>query len=368
MIDETKRKTAVTVRSTGEDAYFAASNSARGFRSYYSECFDNARIGRLYAVKGGPGTGKSRFLREVAESGEKHGYRAEYIYCSSDPDSLDGVILTKEGSDGIALLDATAPHVYEPSRPGYREEIVNLGAFWDGELLRAEGERIAALNRQKQNAYQRAYRYLAGYGEMTAVRDGLIEPFLKTDAIRAYAKKFVKDFPNGKQFREQIALNCSVGMSGVVAFDTCFASAKKRYQVEDCRGSAAVFLEAIYELAKEKKLSVRVSRDPILSEKIDGLYFPKEKTAFAVARGEKIGVSHRRVSLRRFVKTEEMHDLRGDLNFAERMRRAMLEGAVEMLGKVRDAHFAVEEIYVRAMDFGAKENFTKAFCQKLFGG
>ena len=74
-----EKRTAVTVRSTGEDAYFAASNSASGFQSYYAACFDNARIGRLYAVKGGPGTGKSRFLREVAACGAGHGWQTEFI-------------------------------------------------------------------------------------------------------------------------------------------------------------------------------------------------------------------------------------------------------------------------------------------------
>ena len=82
---------------TGEDAYFAASNSEAGFHSYYSECFEASHIGRIYAVKGGPGTGKSRFLRDVAEYATAKGSRCEYIYCSSDAASLDGVIL----QDGV---------------------------------------------------------------------------------------------------------------------------------------------------------------------------------------------------------------------------------------------------------------------------
>ena len=116
------------MREKNEDAYFAASNSERGFYSYYQECFDHPRVDRVYAVKGGPGTGKSRFLRDVAQAAAAEGRQVEYIYCSSDPDSLDGVILTGKGRC-IALLDATAPHVYEPAHPGVREEIVNLGAF-----------------------------------------------------------------------------------------------------------------------------------------------------------------------------------------------------------------------------------------------
>ena len=155
-------------------------------------------------------------------------------------------------------------------------------------------------------------------------------------------------------------------MRGVVAFDTFFAKAQRRCLIEDCRGSAAVLTGRLYELAREKKMKVRVSRDPLTPEKIDGLFFPQSRTAFVVSRGEATDLPHRSVSMRRFVETSKMHGLRGDLNFAERMRRTMLEGGVEMLEEVRRIHFEVEKIYTGAMDFGAKERFTEAFCTSLF--
>ena len=45
----------------------------------------------------------------------------------------------------------------------------------------------------------------------------------------------------------------------------------------------------------------------------------------------------------------------------------MLKGALEQLEEVRKTHFSVENIYIRAMDFEAKERFTEAFCKSLFG-
>lgn len=360
-----QKENAFILRSTGEDAYFAASNSARGFQSYYSACFDQARIGRLYAVKGGPGTGKSRFLREVAAAGEAKGWQAEYIYCSSDPDSLDGVIFTQPEKEGIALLDATAPHVYEPNRPGYREEIVNLGAFWNGELLRAKGAEIAALNRQKQEAYRMAYRYLSGYGAFTETRDELVAPFLRKAAMQAFAEKMMRGLREGREYEEQIALARSLGMRGMVVLDTYCSKANTVYFVEDCRGSAPLFLAMLSRLAKEKKLAVRVSRHPLLPEQIDALYFPQTGAAFVTFPGGNPQKIHK-ISMRRFVETESMHAIRKELNFSERMRRAALEGAILCFEQVRQAHFAVEQIYIRAMDFGAKESFTKSFCASLF--
>ena len=44
---------------------FAASNSCEGFKSYYGEIFAGPGIERLYVIKGGPGTGKSHFMRTV---------------------------------------------------------------------------------------------------------------------------------------------------------------------------------------------------------------------------------------------------------------------------------------------------------------
>lgn len=355
------------IRSDGEDAYFVASNSAGGFWSRYSETFDDRRIGRLYAIKGGPGTGKSRFMRDVANAGTAHGWRAEMIYCSSDSDSLDGIILTKEGEEGIAVLDATAPHVYEPRRPGYREEIVNLGEFWSAEALRGERDELDRLDREKAEAYRRAYRYLAGYGGMTESLEELTAPFLRERAILRFAARLTRDLPNGSEFRPRTALMRGIGMRGRVVFDTFFAQAEKICLIEDCHGSAYLLMREIYRQAAEKRLAVRVSRNPILPERTDALFFADSGVVFAVLPEETCRFPHRSVSMRRFVDTGGMRRVRESVNYAERVRRVMLTGAVEELERAANLHFRIEAIYERAMDFSAKEAYTAAFCRRLFG-
>ena len=89
--------------------YFAASNSAEGFKSYYANVFDKNDFSKIYVIKGGPGTGKSSFMREIASRADEKGFSAILIYCSSDPASLDGVILPELK---IAVLDGTPPHTY----------------------------------------------------------------------------------------------------------------------------------------------------------------------------------------------------------------------------------------------------------------
>lgn len=354
----------MSLRKTDEDAYFAASNSKQGFFSYYHECFDHARVTRVYAVKGGPGTGKSYFLRTVSDFGEAHGWRSEKIYCSSDPDSLDGVLLFR-ADEGLAFLDATAPHVYEPSLPGLREEIVNLGTFWDVEKLTARAKDLQALITQKGEAYRRAYRYLASVGEMRAARDSLVLPYLNLEGMRTFAKKQFRDIPQGEKYSVQHALMRSVGMRGCVGMDTYFAKAKRIFLIEDCKGAATHFMGMLADEAVQKRQSVRVSHDPVCPECIDAILLENSGTVFAVCREEECDHPHKLLRLRRFVSISKMRPFLSRVRYAERMGEAMLAGAIETLQEVGKIHFQIEEHYIKAMDFEAKEAFTADFCKKI---
>ena len=94
--------------------FFAAANSGRGFVSFYGKIFGRENIKRRYLIKGGPGTGKSTFMKKVAEAAEDCGMSVERYRCSSDPNSLDGVIINKN----VAVIDSTAPHAEEWVSPG----------------------------------------------------------------------------------------------------------------------------------------------------------------------------------------------------------------------------------------------------------
>ena len=353
------------MRKVNDLSYFSASKSRNGFYSHYRECFDRKEIDELYAIKGGPGTGKSRFIREVTDRGREKGWTCEMIYCSSDPDSLDGAILWR-GERAVALLDATAPHVYEPTRPGFRENLVNLGEFWDASVLVLKKEEIERLGREKSEAYRRAYRYLSAFGEVMENRRELARPFIRLDALRRYAQRLLRDVENGSGFSCTPALMRSVGMNGVIGLDSYLSQAKNLYLIEDCRGSAEYLMRDLYDLCREKGLRVLLSHDPILLDVIDGLFLPDCGDAFVAWNGQSCPYPHRKVPLQRFVKTAEMRDVRARVNYAERLSDAMLGGALEELEEVKRAHFLLEEIYSSAMDFAKKEAYTKAFCDRLF--
>ena len=138
-------------------SYFLGANSRRGFASLYGG-FAAAPGDRLHVIKGGPGTGKSGFMRRIAAAAEKRGLDAELVLCSGDPDSLDGVYLPalRQG-----WVDGTAPHICEPPVFGAFGDYVNLGRFCRLPLSETDAAETLRLNAAYRALYTQAYACLA---------------------------------------------------------------------------------------------------------------------------------------------------------------------------------------------------------------
>ena len=88
--------------------FFLGANSSAGFRSLYEDFTAPEGNFDILVLKGGPGAGKSSFMKYLGSRAEEAGEDVEYIWCSGDPDSLDGVVLPELR---CAVADGTAPHV-----------------------------------------------------------------------------------------------------------------------------------------------------------------------------------------------------------------------------------------------------------------
>jgi hypothetical protein len=85
--------------------YLASANTSAGFYSFFDYVIKDAE--RVYIIKGGPGCGKSTFIRKVGEELLGFGFDVDFIYCSADKDSLDGIFIPEIR---VAIVDGTAPH------------------------------------------------------------------------------------------------------------------------------------------------------------------------------------------------------------------------------------------------------------------
>jgi hypothetical protein len=135
---------------------FPGCNTAEGFYSFYDYIIPSDAT-RIFILKGGPGVGKSTFMRSIADSLIKQGLDAEFHCCSSDNGSLDGIVFPEPG---IAIIDGMAPHTLDPKLPGAVEEIIYFGDYWDEHRIRNHKKELIALNKESSRTFTRAYRFL----------------------------------------------------------------------------------------------------------------------------------------------------------------------------------------------------------------
>jgi hypothetical protein len=354
--------------------YFAASNSAQGFKNYYPEVFADADF--VYIIKGGPGTGKSSFMKRLARHAEAEGGECEYYYCSSDPDSLDGVLIKKDGGQ-IGILDGTSPHVSEPRFPGAREEIINLGQFWDRGILQMQKNEIIALSEKKSAEYRNAYTYLRSVGNLRTVSDSLVSSAVDMVKLRAVAQRLISDLPNAENnadHKEKKAITDSVSMRGRVRLDTFEQNAQKICAISRFYGVEQIFLSEIYSLLKEKRVNLRVSFDPVCCDHVDGIFIEEKKIAFVPSQDNdpemrsyldasrdapKIETSF--INSKRFVDVNALREVRSELRYTSKLAESSLDGAIHALGKARIYHFLLEDIYGNAMNWQKLTEFQNSF-------
>ncbi|MBQ8849436.1 MAG: hypothetical protein IJ011_03770 [Clostridia bacterium] len=344
------------------NTHFAAVNSGRGFISYFHDVFGDGKIKRRYIIKGGPGTGKSSFMKRAAEYAESRGREVEYFRCSSDPASLDGIII--DGS--IAVFDGTAPHVYEPRIAGAEDEIVNLGVFWDAEKLYERYGDIARLSAVRSSIYAKSYKFLSAAMNVSEINEALASTALKREKTEAAARRILSGIPDGVEARLEYGFVNAIGMSGMAHICSFEKKAEKLYCVLDSYGLGWHFLAAVAARASEKKLKVQISYDPLEPEKPDGIYLPERNIAFVLCDGE-LPEGAVRVNMNRFVDGDAIDRVKAEYRHNRRLYEALLSAAVDALREAGKYHFELEDIYKACMDFDAESRFCEEFCKKHLG-
>lgn len=345
------------------ETYFAASNSGAGFVSYYPEIFDPQCFGRLYLIKGGPGTGKSSLMRRVAAEAEARGLPVRCYACSSDPDSLDGVVV---GCNRFAMLDSTAPHTQDTVLPGAGDELIDLGRFWNVERLSRARKEIVALNQQKKAAYSRAYGWLAGVQACDQNRLRMLEGCVNFPKLRSAARRYLRGMTPGGG-RVTPALIDSMGMRGRVCLDSMHADSARAYLLTDTRGGGNLFLRELLALCHELHNDAAVSWAPIEPTQINGIFLPRDRVAFLdeACAGEP-RAQDKRINLARFWLEPRLRAVRAELRQTARCREHLLAGANLAFADAREAHFALEQIYIDAMDFDALNAYCDALIERIF--
>lgn len=347
-----------------EMRYFLGANSKDGFASLYSG-FANRKDDLLHIIKGGPGTGKSGFMKRIGAAAERRGLDVEYVPCSGDPDSLDGVYIPalKQG-----WVDGTAPHVGEPRCFGVDSDYVNLGQFCRLPLTQADHEKIIGLNKAYKALYARAYAYLKASSELKQA----YLPEISETSIREAAEKRVcgivrrqcgkkgKEGHVSKRFFSAISCKGELKLSSEVE-KLC----KLIYQLDESMGLASPALEAAAREAINRGEEVILCPSPLCPEELEGVLMPG--ASLAILKGCWNVERGRHIRLDALVPAQRQKEIRSELRAGRRLEKECTAAALEKLRRAKALHDALEAIYRPYMDFPALTEFTDQELERIFG-
>lgn len=332
--------------------YFIGANTSRGFINYGGDIF--ADLKRLYIIKGGPGTGKSTFMKKFAAKAEEKGYDTEYYYCSSDPNSLDGIVIP---SLGIGVTDGTPPHTFEARFPGAKEEYLNLGEFWNGEYLSLCRDKIEELSDRKSKCFSSAYKYLSVAESVRGEREAVLNGCYESDKAEKAIARLMKAVGTGKGYSLSPRQVSAFSMNGEIDLDTYRSECDKAIYIKDKRGISPFIFDSILKNAKEQRLTTYVSYDCLY--RVNSVMFPEKGVAVLLGDGEKV------INTERFISNEKLGEIRKKLRFLSALEDELRDCAMGELCLAKENHFILEDIYKEAMDFRSLEKMEKAFISKV---
>lgn len=347
--------------------FFLGANSGQGFQNLFPRFCAPEDHHDLIVLKGGPGVGKSTLMRAVGKAMEDRGEAVEYLYCSGDPQSLDGVHIPRIRT---AIVDGTAPHVVEPQYPAAVDRYVNLGRFYDIAAAKEARAEVVRYTKAVSAAYQRAYRAFGAARQMSDSAAALMLEGLdagkllrRTDGI--IGRELRGKGSGGKDaYRFLGSLTCQ---GPVWRFDTVQALCPKVYQIQDVYGLAAPVLQRLHGAAAARGYRSIVCPDPEHMDRIQHLLLPELELAFVTSRAGMIysGPSYRKVRLDAMIDPAYHKRYKARLKFSARVADALREEGLEALREAKAAHDQLEAVYHPHVDFEGVSRCAAAEVERI---
>lgn len=351
--------------------YYAGGNTARGFHSFYESNLKG--LDRLFILKGGPGTGKSSLMKKIGNEWVEKGFNIEFLHCSSDNNSIDGVIIPalKAG-----IVDGTAPHVVEPKAPGAIEEYVNLGDAWDSAALKLHKDEIQDLTKNISECFQTAYvtfkKALEIHDDWEKIYVGSMD-FKKADQLtnKLIEKFFGKMNLNKKPDVRHRFFGAATPKGAVDFIPNLTEDIPKRYFIKGRPGSGkSTMLKKLAAAGEERGLDVEVYHCGFDPNSLDMVVFRElglaifDSTApheyYPSRDGDEI------IDMYELCITSGTDEIFADMlsKITSQYKNKMTE-ATTHLAKAKNLHDELETFYVNSMDFNVVEQIQEKVAEEI---
>ena len=331
--------------------YYLGANTPQGFCSHYDSLLHDSRIRRLYLLKGGPGCGKSTLMRHVSAAAQKKGYAVEEIPCSSDPSSLDGLIVPDAG---LALADGTAPHVLEPPLCGLGAQYLDLGRFYNPDVMLLHKKALLEAQQKNKACYPLCYLALqaaeAASELLCQLAADAVPTSLLTEALQTIVPTKPPELPTaGVQRSRFLSAFTPEGIRCLTP------QAAKIVHIRDSFGLSALLMEDLLRSFRDLGHSVIAAYDPLRPAQLQAILLPSLDTAYLVssrlfpfASQADWDLDLDALVFRRLHNRSEQR-----LHVAEQLRNEAVEEALHYLHAAKRHHDALEAACRPAVDFAA---------------
>ena len=334
--------------------FFLGSNSSQGFYSLYDHLIDPKQAKSIYILKGGPGCGKSTLMRRIGTQAEEMGEHVEYIQCSGDPESLDGIVLHKAKT---AIVDGTAPHVIEPSYPGVVDNYVNLGDCYNKDSLTSVKSQIINCMAGYKDCYKRAYHCL-GAAEKIAedIRFFLITQSLEETVFNRaneILKRELRDSGHGTGQIIPRFLGAVTHQGQLTYYTTAFALCKRFYVIEDSFGLSYLMLNHILAGLTQSGYDVIACYSPMSPDRLEHLIIPELSLSFLSCPPERPCHKrpYRKIRMDAMIDSDLIDQSKNRLRFSRKISAALIEDAVDCLTQAKTMHDELEALYNPHVNF-----------------
>ncbi len=351
-------------------SYFLAANSGEGFFSLFDSLY-NAHDGwNLYIIKGGPGTGKSGIMKKIYNKAVDNGYNCHAVYCSSDPNSLDAVIIPELK---VSVCDGTSPHTVDPIYPGVSETIINLGECWDEKILLESKDHIITLTDCNKALHKRSSKYLFAAAKAQAENEKILSTCINYQKIENYALRNISKSLNSTNSvgnEKKIFLNGYTPKGKFMFIDKINTLCDKIVTVSDeYTKVSSLLIKTIGDIVIANGADVIICLDPLrpASNPIH-VIIPQLRIGYFTSdlRTDLRLYSTKNINASRFIDKDKLSVYKNRISFNLKTAVKLENEAINIIQKAKSVHDELEKYYIQAMDFDKLNDITDALIKRIF--
>ena len=307
-------------------------------------------------------------MKKVGAYFAKKGYTIEYHHCSSDPNSLDGVLIKELN---IALLDGTSPHIVDPINPGAVDEILNMGDALNIDMLAKNKKEIIYLNKEIGKNFKRAYRYLGSarciHDDWSSLNYESLDSNKISNIIENLKNNIFKSDKIGYG-SERHLFATAITPNGIITYaDQLSSEFKKKYVLTGGPGFGKTdILKFIGSSGQKKGYFIEYMHDPFVPERIEHIFIPETSTCIItnneINQANYTGIEY---NLFDYTKSALSISKKDDIKYNSDLFYELINKGISLIHNAHLLHDELESYYIKAMDFAFADNIYNKVINKL---